>query len=294
MSGNMYIKIWGVRGSLPVPGRSTVRYGGNTSCLEVYNDDGGRILLDAGTGIRSFGMSLDFSVKHNIDIFISHSHWDHINGLLFFPLIFMRGHTITVYGPRTYEYSLDEILRGQMQYSYFPVRMEELDSRLNAIELKENTPFDFAGFHISTLRLNHPVECLGYRIEYNGKAFIYLPDNEPYYNIYGNDDPDMDNFVKEMNSNVIKFAYNADCLIADAQYLPSEYEAKKGWGHSSTYHVVNMALKARIKHVLFSHHDPTRTDDEIDIIVKHYQDIVSKKGYGLMVDAAAEGSIIKL
>ncbi|MCL2026053.1 MAG: MBL fold metallo-hydrolase, partial [Leptospirales bacterium] len=155
----MYVKIWGVRGSVPVPGISTVRYGGNTSCLEVYNDEGARIILDAGTGIRIFGMNLDLSRSHTLDIFLSHSHWDHINGLIFLPLIFMEGHTITVYGPRTYEYSLEEILRGQMQYTYFPIRMDELASPLNAIELKEGIPFDVSGFNINTISLNHPVIC---------------------------------------------------------------------------------------------------------------------------------------
>ena len=291
---SMYVKIWGVRGSVPVPGPSTIRYGGNTSCLEVYNDEGGRVILDAGTGIRALGTNLDFSKKHTIDILLSHSHWDHIHGLLFFPLIFMKGHTITVYGPRTYEYSLEEILRGQMRYTYFPIRMDELSSPLNAVELTEGKPFDISGFHINTISLNHPVKCFAYRIEHKGKVFVYLADNEPYYNIYGNDDPDINLFAEDMNRSLIKFVGNADCVIADAQYLPAEYPKKKGWGHSTTHQVVNMALKAKIKNIVFSHYDPTRTDDELDAIVKHYRSIVAQKGYSLKVDAAIEGSVIKL
>ena len=290
---SMYIKIWGVRGSVPVPGISTVRYGGNTSCLEVYNDDGGRMILDAGTGIRAFGTSLDFSRKYKIDIFLSHSHWDHINGLLFLPIIFMKGHTITVYGPRTRERSLAEILSGQMQYTYFPISMDELASPLKAVELKEGEPFDISGFHVNTISLNHPVKCFAYRIEHKGKVFVYLADNEPYA-INESNDPEVNLLAKEKNDNLIKFISNADCVIADAQYLPAEYTKKKGWGHSTTHHVVNMALKAKVKHAVFSHYDPLRTDDELDAIVKHYRSVIAQKGYSIKIDAAIEGNVIKL
>jgi len=292
---SMYIKMWGVRGSVPVPGASTIRYGGNTSCLEIYNDEGGRLILDAGSGIRAFGDSLDFSKNYTIDIFLSHSHWDHINGLLFLPLIFMEGHTITVYGPRTYEYSLEEILRGQMQNTYFPIRMDELSSPLNVVELKEGKPFDLSGFHVNTIRLNHTVQCFAYRIEHKGKVFVYLADNEPYcHAVHGCDDFFLKSFAEEMNNNLIKFISNADCVIADAQYLPAEYSKRKGWGHSTTHHVVNIALKAGIKQIVFSHYDPTRTDDELDAVVKYYRSAVAKKGYPLKVDAAIEGNVIKL
>ena len=292
--GQMYIRIWGVRGSVPVPGPETVKYGGNTACLEVYNDEGDRIILDAGTGLRAYGMSLDFSKKHNVDIFISHPHWDHINGFLFFPFIFIPDNTITIYGHRTFDYTLEDIVRGQMQYAYFPVRMEELAAEIKTVEILEGQSFDKGHFHIKTAKLNHPVECLAYRIEYNGKLFVYLADNEPYYNVYEDDDTEMQRFVEDMNNKLIEFVKDADCVIADAQYLPSEFENKKGWGHSSTHHAVNMALKANVKHVLFFHHDPIRTDNDLDLIVQHYRNIVAGKGFNLKVDAAAEGSLIVL
>lgn len=291
---NMYIKIWGVRGSVPVSGADTIRYGGNTSCIEVYNDDGDRMVLDAGTGIRVFGMSLDPLGRHNIDIYISHPHWDHINGLLFLPFLFIPNNVITIHGPRTCELSLEEIVRGQMQYTYFPVSMDELAAELNTVEITKGQFFDKGHFHVKTIRLNHPVECLGYRIEYNKKSFVYLADNEPYYDVYGDGDPEIQRFVDSMNGRLVEFIRDADCVIADAQYLPSEYESKKGWGHSTTHHVVNMALKANVKHVLFSHHDPVRTDKELDTIVAYYRAIIAEKGFKLKIDAAAEGNIITL
>jgi len=164
---------------------------------------------------------------------------------------------------------------------------------MNAVELKEGEPLELSGFNINTISLNHPVKCFAYRIEYNGKVFVYLVDNETY-NIDKNSDSEINLLAREMSRNLVKFISNADCVIADAQYLPAEYAQKKGWGHSTTHHVVNLALKAKVKHVLFSHYDPLRTDDELDAIVKHYRSIVAQKGYPIKIDAAVEGNIIEL
>ncbi|PKL38187.1 MAG: MBL fold metallo-hydrolase [Spirochaetae bacterium HGW-Spirochaetae-1] len=288
------LKIWGVRGSIPVPGPYTVRYGGNTSCLELFTAGDERIIFDAGSGLRNLGLSLDLSKPHRISLFISHPHWDHINGLPFFPALFIPGNDITIYGPRTHELSLEDILNGQMQYTYFPIRMAELRANIKYVELVDGQTFNLGGVTISTRKLNHPVNCLGYRVEQEGRIFVYLADNEPYYNIYKDSDPDVESVIQGMNRAVIDFVRGSDLLVADSQYIPSEYEAKRGWGHSTTHHVVNLALKGTVKKVLFFHHEPLRNDDDMDKIISHYRQRMKAKGLSLMIDGAREGEIIEI
>ena len=282
-----------MRGSIPVPGPSTVRYGGNTACIQVYNNDN-RIIFDAGSGIRLWGQSIDLSQKQHVHLFVTHPHWDHINGLPFCPAIFIPGNSISIYGPRTYELSLEDIINGQMRFTYFPIRIAELKSDLTFNEISDRSTVTLDNCTIIAKKLNHPVDCLGYKLTYNNKTFIYLGDNEPYYNVYDDDDEDMETMIKEMNNDLIEFVRDADVLVTDAQYTPQEYESKVGWGHSSTHHVTNMAIKANVKHLIYFHHEPNRSDDEIDLIVEHYQNLVQDKGFNLKIEAAREQSIIEI
>jgi ribonuclease BN (tRNA processing enzyme) len=286
---SIYFKCWGVRGSIPVPGPTTLRYGGNTSCFELYTDEGDQIIFDAGSGIRPLGGSIDFSKRNFFHIILSHTHWDHINGLPLSPLIFIPGNEITIYGPRTHELSLEEIINGQMKYSYFPVRIAELKAAIKFIELSDGNNLRIGNLTIDVIKINHPIESFGYKVGYKDKKFIYLGDNEPYYNIFGNDDPDVESTIAEMNGKLSKFVSGADVLITDAQYTPAEYRTKIGWGHSSTHHAGNLALKSGVKNLYFNHHDPLRTDDELDQIVNHYKTLIKKKGLDINIGATAEG-----
>ncbi len=286
---DLKVTFRGVRGSIPVPGPKTVKYGGNTACLELRSDKDDWIIFDAGTGIRELAGTLDFSKSHDIHLFISHPHWDHISGFPFFVPVFIPGNKITIYGPGTFEKTLEEIIRGQMTYSYFPVRTEELAAEIKFKELKEGTT-NLGNFEIHSITLNHPVSCLGYKVKYEDKVFIYLGDNEPYYNVYDDNDPDVIAIAKDMNNRLVKFVTGADMLVTDAQYIPSEYESHKGWGHSTTHDVVNMAIKGNVKKVFFFHHDPMRTDKDIDFIVKHYRDKMEEKGQTLEINAAIENA----
>jgi len=288
--GRIKVTFWGVRGSVPVPGPATMRYGGNTACLELQADDGGRLVFDAGTGIRVLGASLDLSKKQELHILISHPHWDHISGFPFFTPIYIPGNSITVYGPGTFEMSLDDIINGQMKYSYFPVRTVELLADITFRQLEEER-LTIGSFTIDTITLNHPVACLGYSVRYEDRKFVYLGDNEPYFNLYKDEkDKEMNEFVNNLNRRLGDFVQGADILVADAQYLPAEYASKVGWGHSTTHHVVNMALKGGVKKVFFFHHEPARSDDELDLIVAHYRNKISEKGLALEVFAAMEGA----
>jgi phosphoribosyl 1,2-cyclic phosphodiesterase len=281
------VTFWGVRGSIPVPGPDTMKYGGNTACLDLRSDAGDWIVFDAGTGLRVLGESLDLSKNYAVNLCISHPHWDHINGFPFFPVIYIPGNTVNIYGPGTFEKSLEEIIRGQMQYSYFPVRTDELRASINFYEIKNNQ-FTVGNFKVYTHLLNHPVTCYGYKVVYQDKVFVYLGDNEPYYNVYKDNDPEVIQFAKQMNEQLVEFVKGADVLVSDAQYIPAEYPKKTGWGHSTTHHVINLALKAKVKTLFLFHHEPLRKDKELDAIVTHYRNVLQKKGLSLELFAAAE------
>jgi phosphoribosyl 1,2-cyclic phosphodiesterase len=286
MSG-LKLTFYGTRGSIPVPGPTTMKYGGNTACLDIKSEEGDWIVFDAGTGIRTLSDSLNLSKSHDINIFISHPHWDHISGFPFFAPSFIPGNKITIYGPGTFEKTLEEIIRGQMTYSYFPVRTEELQADINFRELKEET-LTLGNFKIETTMLNHPVTCLGYKIFYKDTIFIYLGDNEPYYNVYNDNDNEMNDTVRNMNRRLRQFIKGADTLVTDSQYIPSEYESHKGWGHSTTHDSVNIAINAGIKKLFFFHHDPQRSDNQLDYIVDHYRQKMKEKGFDLEIFAAME------
>lgn len=269
----MKIKLWGVRGSIPSPGPNTVKYGGNTPCIQVINEEesGDVIILEAGTGIRELGLSLiKRNPKPKIHILLSHTHWDHIHGLPFFLPLFIAGFDITIYGPVHYDKKLSEIMAGQMDYAYFPVRTAELSADISYKDLKEER-FSFGGFDFQTQYMNHPVMTLGYRIEQGGKAFAYTGDNEPYSNFQKEgeslDDENLDEFVQEQNDRVAELARNCSMLVADSQYTEDEYLAKKGWGHSSVGHAVGLATKANAKRLVLFHHDPERTDDQLETML---------------------------
>ncbi len=282
------LTFYGTRGSIPVPGPSTMKYGGNTACLDIKSEEGDWVVFDAGTGIRALSESLDLSKSHNINLFISHPHWDHISGFPFFTPVFIPGNNITIFGPGTFEKTLEEIIRGQMTYSYFPVRTEELQANIKFRELKEES-FSLGNFQVETTMLNHPVTCLGYKIHYHDKTFVYLGDNEPFYNVYGDDDSEVDHIADDMNKRLIKFVTGVDTLVTDSQYIPAEYESHKGWGHSTTHDSVNMSIKAGVKKLFFFHHDPQRTDQQLDFIVDHYRKKMEEKGYDLEIFGAMEG-----
>lgn len=285
----MKIKFWGVRGSIPCPGPNTVKYGGNTLCLELRFEDSDKIVIvDAGTGLRDLG---DYMMSHDhtsgpmeADIFLTHTHWDHIQGFPFFTPIYVPQTTLRVYGPVTYEEkSLKEVVGGQWMYRYFPVRQDELSSKIEYIDLKECT-FDLgSGIKITTKYLNHPLLCLGYRFEHRDRVFCTAFDTEPFQNLFSNDpdDPAYDEAVieeadlaaKEENERVDRFFSGADLLVHDTQYTEEEYESSKvGWGHSSIEYAVAAAKRSGVKRLALFHHEPVRTDAQIDELSKKYCD----------------------
>lgn len=277
----MNITFWGVRGSIPCPGPHTVRYGGNTPCIEVrFRALNRHIIIDAGSGIRELGYRM--MARDTVDgpisteIFLTHTHWDHIMGFPFFVPIYVPGTKIKVYGPVTYEdETLEDVVGGQLTYRYFPVRQAELASQIEYIDLKEGIYQLGEGLTLTTKYLNHPVLCLGYRFEYQGSILCTAYDTEPFQNVFctNPEDPSYneamaiegEQVAKEENQRLEDFFSGADLLVHDTQYTQSEYESSKmGWGHSSFEHATAAAERAGVKRLAFFHHEPVRTDSQID------------------------------
>jgi phosphoribosyl 1,2-cyclic phosphodiesterase len=283
----MKIKFWGVRGSIPCPGPKTQKYGGNTACIEVrFNDNGRYIIIDAGSGIRELGNYLvSRSLKKapiNTDILITHTHWDHIMGFPFFAPIYIPDTKLRVYGPVSFENeTLKDIIGGQLTYRYFPVRHAELSATIEYIDSKEGQ-FDLGdGIKLTTTYLNHPVLCLGYRLEFQNKVFCAAYDTEPFKNLFCTDpnDPYYDEIMaqegekaaRDENRRVEKFLEGSDLLVYDAQYTQEEYEtAKIGWGHTSIEYSIELSKLSGVKRLALFHHDPMRTDAQLDELTAKY------------------------
>lgn len=293
----MKLRFWGVRGSIPAPGPNTVYFGGNTSCLQISDDKEPVVILDAGTGIRGLGTELvkNHFEKKEIHLFFSHTHWDHIQGLPFFAPLYINGYTIDIYGPVHYEKTLEEILDHQMEYTYFPVRVAELQAKITYHELKEEE-FTIAGYKASSKYLNHPVLCLGYKFEKNGKSLVYCTDHEPYYNYLGDDDAgeEMELIIEEQKKRLEDFVRGIDLLVMDSQYTPEEYPNHKGWGHSSTQQTLELVLNTDIKRFYLFHHDPDRTDDEEKEIVNGLQKHLNDSPALKEIVGAREGLILEI
>lgn len=272
------LTVWGDRGSMPTPGPDTVVFGGNTACLEI-RADGRLIIVDAGSGIRCLGDKLlKDDIKKgpiNADIFITHTHWDHIMGFPMFNPIYVPGTQLRIWGPISYEEdTLEDIIGSQLSYRYWPVRQDELAAKIEYRQIKETTIDLGGGLKVRTKYLNHPVLCLGYRFEYEGKSIVTAYDTEPFSNLFPTDpaDPSYDEeaaregeeAAKDGNEKVLEFMSRADLLIHDSQYTAKEYHKnKKGFGHSSYEVAINSAHKAKVKKLILFHHDPNRTDAEL-------------------------------
>ncbi|MBL4889404.1 MAG: MBL fold metallo-hydrolase [Candidatus Lindowbacteria bacterium] len=276
----MKARFYDVRGSLPTPGPNTVRYGGNTPCVEVQIPESDQIfIIDAGTGIRELGNKLASQRDTVINLLISHTHWDHIHGFPFFVPIYLPHHTINVLGPTSdsLDLSLQDVLTKQMEYTVFPVRFGDLQATISYSAMKKET-LKFGDVSVTAHPLNHPVLTLGYRIEHQGKTLVYQSDHEPFYNLFSEEDESAGGFIEELNQEIVDFAKDADLLIADAMYTPKEYETHRGWGHSNTHHVLDRAIAANVKNVVLYHHDPNHTDEFMDGVLEDLKSEAEKKG----------------
>ncbi|PID41264.1 MAG: MBL fold metallo-hydrolase [Proteobacteria bacterium] len=282
----MYVTFFGSRGSYPISDAAQRQFGGHTTCFYVRTDSGEHIIIDAGTGIRRLGKQLmaeEFGEgRGEAHLFFTHTHWDHIMGFPYFTPIYIPGTKLSVYGPVTFEDDpLEDVVGGQMKYRYFPVNVGELASDITYIRLQENPSIDLGnGLTLATKILNHPITALGYRFTYKGKMICTCYDTEPFRNLFitDPDHPEYDEAMayegklvaEEQNKVIESFFAGADLLIHDAQYTEEEYVTKKGWGHTSIEYTIGAANRAGVKKLALFHHDPERTDAQIDELAKTY------------------------
>lgn len=265
----MKLTMWGVRGSIPSPGPHTVRYGGNTTCLEVRSDDDSLIILDAGTGIFPLAQSLLAKLPVTANIFITHTHWDHIQGLPFFVPIYIPGNQLRIHG--AYDIvsmqGIEQIMDVQMQYSYFPIREAELKAAIEYVTLTVGVPVSVGDARVTPVLMNHPVTNLGYRVECNDKSLFFTGDHEPWRNIYSPEDAEYDDYqamMEQRQTELDQAIGPVDILVCDAAYTQAEYPPKVGWGHGSFDTAIAMAQRVGAKRLICTHHEPTRSDDELE------------------------------
>ncbi len=300
------IKFWGVRGSIPTPGPSTIKYGGNTACVEVRFGNGALFILDAGSGIRELGKQLVQQNKPvDAHILVSHFHWDHIQGLPFFRPAYAARNKFTIIGCDEAALNLDQIISFQMNPTYFPIAIEDMRANIRFRSVKEES-FDLSGVNIQTIYLNHPGYALGYRLNFNGKSIVYISDNEPFHWLEENKEYDglggpfenledmFDNFVEDKNESLVDFCRNSDILIHDTQFLPEEYAQKITWGHSPYNYTVDLAMKSEVKQLILFHHDPDHDDNMIDHIQKLSRDIITNSNFPMSCVAAHEGMTVEI
>ncbi len=287
----MKVQFWGTRGSLAKAGPSTVRYGGNTSCVEVRSSAGTLVVLDCGTGVQNLGLALMSDEPQPLrgHILISHTHWDHIQGIPFFAPLFEPGNEWDIYAPRGLSQSLRDTLAGQMQYTYFPVTLEALGATIRYHDLVEGI-FEIGDIKVRTQYLNHPALTLGYRLEADGVSVVYACDHEPHSRHLAVGIGD----IGVQDQRHVDFLGGADLVIHDAQYTEAEYVNKAGWGHSTFGYAVEMCRIAGAKRLALTHHDPLRDDDSVDRIQESARACLVDLDSPLEVFAAAEGKEIEL
>ena len=285
----MHVRFWGTRGSLAKPGPSTIRYGGNTSCVEVRAADGTLIILDCGTGAHELGQLLASEAPGNVraSLLISHTHWDHIQGIPFFAPFFIPGNEWDIYAPQGFSDTLRTTLAGQMEYAYFPITAEAFGATLNYHHVSEGW-FDIGSVRVHTRFLNHPALTVGYRIEADGASIVYACDHEPHSSAAALADGDLEG-QDRLHS---EFLRGADLVIHDAQYTAEEYPSKIGWGHSTINYAVKACTQAGVRKLALTHHDPLRDDAAVDGLLATAQALAGNDD--LEVIAASEGLTIEL
>ena len=293
------LRFWGTRGSIATPGPGTVRYGGNTACVEVRTDTGALVILDAGTGIRELGRSLVAATDGaatgagggiSADIFLTHAHWDHIQGFPFFAPIFRPGNQFRVMASPSLDSSVERVLRDQMAPAVFPVAFDELPAQVEFCDFAEGERRSGDGYDVTAFAVQHPGGALGYRFSSRieeGRSFVYISDNELGA-------PEAYDTRPGWKSDLVQFLRGADLLVHDATYTAGEYEAHRGWGHSTIEDAVGLALDARVRRLVLFHHKPERSDHEVDQCVQRCREIVQHRGGTLDVTAAAEGMVVEV
>jgi phosphoribosyl 1,2-cyclic phosphodiesterase len=305
----MKVRFWGVRGSIPVPGKVTARYGGNTSCVEVRPRNGAPIIIDAGTGLRRLGKSLmeeQFGEgKGKASILISHTHWDHVQGLPFFSPLYRAGNEVDIFA-RQRDLHLEAVFSAQNRAPYFPVPLAAMQADMHFHEVLEGAKFEIGDAKISCTQLNHPWVAIAYRVEVDGAAVAYCSDTAPMTDVLlgtkfitqmSIDEPlapEVAAQLAHMRRGVIELARDVDLLIYDTQFTKEEYRQRPHWGHSHPDDAIAIAREANAKRLCLFHHAPLRSDDDNDKILAQYRAVVAAQHDTFELVSAFEGLEIAL
>ncbi len=281
----MKIKFWGTRGSIATPGKETVTYGGNTTCVEVVSPQGHRVVIDAGSGIRLLGDLLEItSESTEIYLLITHIHWDHLLGFPFFSPIHDSGCKIKVDGYPSCMKGIRYPFDNQMGDGFFPISFEDLEAEITYLGVVKKEPLHIGEMVIDKVALTHPQGGFGFRFREQGKTLVFITDNEL----------PREGESPELMDRYVAFSEGADLLIHDAQYTPDEFSGRRGWGHSNYEDTVKLAMRAGVRKLILFHHDPSRTDKEVSEIEKHCRRIAKEQRSDLEVEAAREGAEVDL
>jgi len=281
----MRIKFWGTRGSIAVPGRQTIRYGGNTTCLEITLESGRVVIVDAGTGIRALGDKLATeNEKVDIHLLVTHIHWDHVLGFPYFMPLYKSSSRILIDGYPTCVNGLRNTFDNKMGDGFFPVKFDDLKAEIQYLEILKHRPLEIDGTVIDAMPLHHPQGGFGFRFREGEKTFVFLTDNELR----------KEGWKERSFDDYVEFCRDADLLIHDAQYTPEEIGERRDWGHSDYRSAFDLAYAAGVRNLFLFHHDPSRTDAEVSGIQGKCEALARGKKSSLIIDAAQEESEILL
>jgi phosphoribosyl 1,2-cyclic phosphodiesterase len=276
-------RIWGCRGSLPTPGAETVRYGGNTSCVEIRIDEHVALILDAGTGIKRLGDGLETTTP--VHVLLTHLHFDHLEGLRFFAPLWREGAEVHVWGPPSPVHSLRERIARAFSPPLFPIDLSDIPAELVLHDVPEET-WEIGEVRISALPVSHPDTTVGYRLELDGRSLAFIPDHEPVLGV------ELATLGPEWISG-FSLAAGADVLVHDCQFTEEEYPDRVGWGHSSVAHAVGFARRAGVGRLVLFHHDPDRSDAGVDRLTQRAVELWDGNGDAPPL-AAREGMTIEI
>ena len=306
----MRVKFWGVRGSLPVPGRKTERYGGNTSCVEVRSESGTRVVVDAGTGIRKLGKEIVAETepgKSEVHLLISHTHWDHIQGLPFFSPLYQKGNRLAVYARKRDDLHLRAVFASQTDDPYFPIPFDEAKADIAFSELPDSAEFEVKDVKVACARLNHPYIATAYRLTVDGASVVYVSDTAPFSDILFEDEfiaqppgpgaelPAADKKkLAKMRAGIVKLCEGADLVVYDTMFTPDDYRRIPHFGHSRPSDALQICQEAGARKLALFHHAPERSDAEVDAILDETKATAKRDGIKLDIVAAHEGLDVSL
>ena len=288
MHGVVKLTYWGVRGTLPVTGHRSLRYGGNTPCVTLSIPDGRLVIFDAGSGIYELSRSLAAAKSQRLEalLLVSHPHWDHVNAFPFFAPLYQAGNRIEMYAPGSTDVDAESALFSQMGDIHFPISSREFAAQLTIRGLSTGS-FERRGLKVSTMALSHPGLCLGYRVEFDGISVCYVTDNELF-------DREGSRESEEYMERLAAFAHGTDVLITDTTYTDAEYPRFVGWGHSRVSEVVELAVRAEAHSVHLFHHDPSQSDDDIDRKHQDAAKMIADRGAPVICVTPSEGQTFEV